>query len=62
MKLATWKINSVRLRIAQVLKFLKEQPPDVLYLQEIKTHPLIIVFIIFLIIFLRKKGQSVSMA
>ena len=29
-KLATWNINSVRLRIDQVLRFLKEESPDVL--------------------------------
>ena len=28
MKIATWNINSVRLRITQVSKFLKEQQPD----------------------------------
>ena len=38
MKIATWNINSVRLRIAQVLRFLKEQQPDVLCLQETKTQ------------------------
>ncbi len=36
-KIATWNINSVRLRIAQVERFLAEQAPDVLCLQEIKT-------------------------
>ena len=35
-KVATWNINSVRLRIDQVIKFLTEQQPDVLGLQEIK--------------------------
>lgn len=35
-KLATWNINSVRLRIDQVIRFLKEQQPDILGLQEIK--------------------------
>ena len=35
-KIATWNINSVRLRIDQVIRFLKEQKPDVLALQEIK--------------------------
>ncbi len=35
-KVATWNINSVRLRIDQVIQFLKEQQPDVLGLQEIK--------------------------
>ncbi|WP_306251478.1 exodeoxyribonuclease III [Parvularcula sp. IMCC14364] len=36
MKITTWNINSVRLRIGQVEKFLKEHAPDVLCLQEIK--------------------------
>ncbi len=36
MKIATWNINSVRLRIDLVLKFLKEEKPDALCLQEIK--------------------------
>lgn len=35
---ATWNINSVRLRIEQVQRFLTEQAPDVLCLQEIKTE------------------------
>ena len=34
---ATWNINSVRLRIDQVVRVLNEQAPDVLCLQEIKT-------------------------
>ena len=37
MKLATWNINSVRLRQDLVLRFLKEQSPDVLCLQETKV-------------------------
>jgi exodeoxyribonuclease-3 len=37
-KIATWNINSVRLRIGQVTKFLKEHQPDVLALQEIKVE------------------------
>lgn len=36
MKIATWNINSIRLRIDLVLKLLKEEAPDVLCLQEIK--------------------------
>ena len=36
MKIVTWNINSVRLRIAQVEKFLAEEAPEVLALQEIK--------------------------
>ena len=35
-KIATWNINSVRLRADQVVRFLAEQAPDVLCLQEIK--------------------------
>lgn len=38
-KLATWNINSVRLRIDQVIAFLTEHQPDVLGLQEIKCLP-----------------------
>ncbi|HVY90156.1 MAG TPA: exodeoxyribonuclease III, partial [Hyphomonadaceae bacterium] len=34
--LATWNINSVRLRIGRVTAFLKREKPDVLCLQEIK--------------------------
>jgi exodeoxyribonuclease-3 len=37
MKLATWNINSVRLRIGLVETFLKEHKPDVLALQETKV-------------------------
>lgn len=36
MKITTWNINSVRLRIDLVTRFLKEETPDVLCLQEIK--------------------------
>ena len=36
LRLATWNINSVRLRIDQVARFVQERAPDVLLLQEIK--------------------------
>ena len=36
--LATWNINSVRLRMPLVLRFLKAHPVDVLCLQEIKCE------------------------
>lgn len=36
--LATWNINSVRLRLPLVTRFLREQAPDVLCLQEIKCQ------------------------
>ena len=37
MKLATWNINSVRLRLNLVLAFLQQHQPDVLCLQETKV-------------------------
>jgi exodeoxyribonuclease-3 len=37
MKIATWNINSVRLRLPNVIRFLNEQQPDILCLQETKT-------------------------
>jgi exodeoxyribonuclease III len=36
LKITTWNINSVRLRIDQVRRFLEEERPDVLCLQETK--------------------------
>jgi exodeoxyribonuclease III len=36
LKIATWNINSVRLRLDQVLRFLADAAPDVLCLQETK--------------------------
>ena len=38
LSIATWNINSVRLRIAQAVRLLREQPIDVLCLQEIKCR------------------------
>jgi exodeoxyribonuclease-3 len=38
LKIATWNINSVRLRINAVCRFLAEAQPDVLCLQEIKCQ------------------------
>lgn len=37
MRLLTWNINSVRLRINHVLRVMKEHSPDVICLQETKT-------------------------
>ena len=37
MKIATWNINSVRHRIGLVTRFLRDQQPDVLCLQETKV-------------------------
>ena len=37
MRIATWNINSVRLRLPQVIKFIEEQGIDIMCLQETKT-------------------------
>ncbi len=37
MKIATWNINSIRLRKENILKFLKEEKIDIICLQETKT-------------------------
>ena len=37
MKIATWNINSVRLRLDLVLEFLEQADIDILCLQETKT-------------------------
>lgn len=37
MKIATWNINSVRLRLPQLKKLIKAEQPDVICLQETKT-------------------------
>jgi exodeoxyribonuclease-3 len=36
MKIATWNVNSIRVRLPQVLEWLKQENPDVLCLQETK--------------------------
>src|SRR6201996_2078916 len=38
LRLATWNVNSVRLRAEQVARFAQEAAPDVLCLQEIKCR------------------------
>ncbi|HEY9217531.1 MAG TPA: exodeoxyribonuclease III [Phenylobacterium sp.] len=38
LRVCTWNINSVRIRIDQVARFVAEQAPDVLCLQEIKCR------------------------
>ena len=38
LSIASWNINSVRLRIDQVARFLEQEAPDVLCLQEIKCR------------------------
>ena len=39
LRVVTWNVNSVRLRAEQVARFVAEQAPDVLCLQEIKCLP-----------------------
>jgi len=38
LRVASWNVNSVRLRAPQVTRFLEEQAPDVICLQEIKCR------------------------
>ena len=38
LRIASWNVNSVRLRAEHVVRFLREQSPDVLCLQEIKCQ------------------------
>lgn len=38
LRICTWNINSVRIRTEQVARFVREQAPDVLCLQEIKCQ------------------------
>src|SRR5213080_2636687 len=38
LRIASWNVNSVRLRAEQVIRFAREQAPDVLCLQEIKCR------------------------
>ncbi|MCK5365707.1 MAG: endonuclease/exonuclease/phosphatase family protein, partial [Gammaproteobacteria bacterium] len=37
MKIATWNVNSLKVRLAQVLDWMEKEEPDILALQEIKT-------------------------
>ena len=38
MKIVSWNVNSIRARIENVLSYIKDSSPDVLFLQEIKTQ------------------------
>lgn len=38
MRIVTWNVNSVRQRLDHLLRFLKEEEPDALCLQELKTQ------------------------
>ena len=38
MKIISWNVNSVRARIENIHDYIKENDPDILLLQEIKTQ------------------------
>tara|TARA_B100000945_G_scaffold287383_1_gene258952 strand:+ start:18 stop:794 length:777 start_codon:yes stop_codon:yes gene_type:complete len=38
MKIISWNVNSVRARIENILDYIKETNPDIIFLQEIKTQ------------------------
>ena len=38
MKITSWNVNSIRARIINVLEYIKEAKPDILFFQEIKTQ------------------------
>ena len=38
MKIVSWNVNSVRARIENILQYIKNSSPDILFLQEIKTQ------------------------
>ena len=38
MKIATWNVNSLKVRLPHLLEWLRKQQPDVLCLQETKTE------------------------
>ena len=38
MKITSWNVNSVRARITNILEYIKDTLPDILFLQEIKTQ------------------------
>ena len=40
MKIISWNVNSVRARLENILSYIKDSKPDILFLQEIKTQDL----------------------
>ena len=38
MKIISWNVNSVRARIENILRYIVDSNPDILFLQEIKTQ------------------------
>ena len=37
MKIATWNVNSIKVRIPHLMEWVKQADPDVVLLQELKT-------------------------
>ena len=38
MKIISWNVNSVRARVSNILEYIKQDSPDILLIQEIKTQ------------------------
>ena len=38
MKIVSWNVNSVRARLENIINYIKDSKPDILFLQEIKTQ------------------------
>ena len=38
MKIISWNVNSVRARLNNILEYIKQDKPDILLIQEIKTQ------------------------
>ena len=38
MKIVSWNVNSVRARLENILEYIKDDKPDIIFLQEIKTE------------------------
>ena len=38
MKISSWNVNSVRVRISHIIEYLKDSKADILMIQEIKTE------------------------
>ena len=38
MKIISWNVNSVRARVSNILEYIKQNSPDILLIQEIKTQ------------------------
>ena len=38
MKIVSWNVNSVRARLENIINYVKDSKPDIIFLQEIKTQ------------------------